>query len=262
MSDTTKYSDEKQNAIFKSRLHELAERSYSSDTFTFTDFLNASELSAALFDREIAYAHPTAFGGSELCERRMLRFGDAEDLGYSVDFPISLIMAYPVSGSFSRKLTHRDYLGALMNLGIERSCVGDIFLKDNTAYIFCAERMAEYIAENLTKAASEKLECSILGGYDTLPEGIGPQLSEKSCSVSSLRADAVIAAVYGLSRSDSLELVKSGEVFVNQRECLSPSKELECGDTVSVRGKGKFIYKGTNYISRKGKNNISVDIFV
>ena len=262
MSESSKAALEKQDAIFKSRLRELAERSYSSGIYTFTDFLSMSELSDALCDREISYAGITVYGGAECCERKMIRFGNEEDLLYSVPFPISLVCAVPLSGEFSGKLTHRDYLGALMNLGIERSCIGDIFLNGNSAYIFCVERMADFIASNLQKAANERLECRVLSEKDGLPEGVGPSVAEKTYSVSSLRVDAVISAVYNLSRSESLDVVKRGEVFVNQRECISPSKEIESGDTVSVRGKGKFIYRGVNYISRKGKNNISVDIYV
>lgn len=262
MADNARYTDAKQEAIFKSRLCELAERSYSSGIFTFTDFLNMSELSDALSMKETEYAHVTAFGGADFCERKMIRFGDEEELGYSVDFPIAVVEAVPISGSFSRTLTHRDYLGSLMNLGIERSCIGDICVKENKGYIFCVERMAEYIAENLEKTAREKVECRVLASADDLPEDIAPQLVTKTYSVASLRVDAVVSAVFDMSRSDSLEAVKRGEVFVNQRECLSPSKELAEGDTVSVRGKGKFIYRNINYISKKGKNNISADIYV
>jgi len=262
MPENANHADSKQEAIFRSRLCELAERSYSSGIFTFTDFLNASELSDALSMKELAYASPCDYGGADFCERKMIRFGDKESFGYSVGFPVAIVEAVPISGSFSRTLTHRDYLGSLMNLGIERSCIGDIFVNDNKGYIFCVERMAEYIAENLTKTANERVECRVLASADELPDGIAPRLQSKTFSVASLRVDAVVSAVFSMSRSDSLEAVKRGEVFVNQRECLSPSCELSGGDTVSVRGKGKFIYRSINYISRKGKNNISADIYV
>lgn len=253
-------NDEKQAQLLKSRLEELAERSYSSNIFTFTDFLNMQELSDALSLREIDYASPRSFGGADFCERRMIRFGDEESLGYSVEYPISVIKARPLSGSFSRELSHRDFLGSLMNLGIERSCIGDIFVKDNIGYIFCVSRMADFISENLKKAARENLECTVLETCE-LPSDISPKFEPKTCSVASLRVDAVISAVFNISRSDSLDAVKGGCVFVNQRECTSPSKELAVGDTVSVRGSGKFIYRGVNYLSRKGKSNISIDLY-
>ena len=95
-------------------------------------------------ENELSYVTVTAYGGTNDCERVMLRFGDGELCGYDEEFPIVCIEISPVSEKFGEALTHRDYLGALMNLGIERSTFGDIVIKDKRAFLFCSEKMAPY----------------------------------------------------------------------------------------------------------------------
>ena len=86
-----------------------------------------------------AQAFEVLFGGAAGAERVMIRFGDEESLGYEQPFPIAIIKAEPVSPKFAEKLTHRDFLGAILNLGIERSTVGDIIVRESTAYFFVKE---------------------------------------------------------------------------------------------------------------------------
>ena len=122
----------------KKRFAELAERSYQKNVYVFTDFLNLSE-QAVFFEqeRELSYAGYTLWGGTESSERRMLRFGTEELLGYEEPFPITCIRIRPAAKKFAEDLNHRDFLGALMHLGIERSVLGDICLRDQEAYLIC-----------------------------------------------------------------------------------------------------------------------------
>ena len=85
-------------------------------------------------EQELFYAHPVLFGGSEEAERMVVRFGDPEDMGYEEAFPITLLKIEPLLQKYADALGHRDFLGALMNLGIERSTLGDIFIKDNCGF--------------------------------------------------------------------------------------------------------------------------------
>ena len=138
--------------LLKKRFLELAKKSYNSGIFVFTDFLGLLEQSAfAEIRRELTGIPYAAFGGAEGAERVMIRFGSADELGYELPFPISVIRAEPLSQKYADKLTHRDFLGAIMNLGIERDTLGEIVIIDNVGYIFAKEDMAGYIAENLTK---------------------------------------------------------------------------------------------------------------
>ena len=111
----------------KNRFHDLAERSYARDLFTFTGFLGLGEQDAFWQEEpKLKYAGYTLYGGCENADRVMVRFGNAEKFGYDVPFPIVCIHIRPLASKFADELTHRDFLGALMNLGIDRSTLGDI----------------------------------------------------------------------------------------------------------------------------------------
>ena len=134
------------------RINELAEKSYSENRFVFTDFLDMSQLSSFYsLERDLAYVGTSVSGGTEGCERCMVRFGTPESLGYDEAFPIVLLHISPVQKKFSDALTHRDFLGSVIGLGIERTKLGDIIVRDNEGYIFVSESISEYILENLSK---------------------------------------------------------------------------------------------------------------
>lgn len=121
---------EKDLQQLKKRFLELAEKSYRQNIFTFTGFLSMAE-QEALFEAmntQKGYSF-SLWGGSEGCERQMARFGSPEELGYEELYPIETLKVSPLLEKFADNFTHRDFLGAVMNLGIDRSTVGDIFWK-------------------------------------------------------------------------------------------------------------------------------------
>ena len=152
----------------KKRFAELAERSYQKNVYVFTDFLNLSE-QAVFFEqeREVSYAGYTLWGGAESSERRMLRFGTEELLGYEEPFPITCIRIRPAAKKFAEDLNHRDFLGALMHLGIERSVLGDICLREQEAYLICKEEMADYIVNHLDKVRHTVVKCEQMNEMST-----------------------------------------------------------------------------------------------
>lgn len=249
-----------EDEFLKKRFAELAKRSYQNNMYTFTGFLNASE-QAVFFEmeQELSYAGCTFWGGTEHSERRMLRFGDPQNLGYEEPFPITCVTVSPLLKKFADALSHRDFLGSLMNLGIERSVLGDIFVKEKSAYLLCEESMAAYIAENLTRVKHTSMLCKIA---DTMPEEILPVLQEQELILASDRADGVIAKAYQLSRSQSLLLFRSKKVFVNGRQYENNSGILKAGDTVSVRGFGKFVYEGLIQETKKGRYKVRIQKYV
>lgn len=242
--------------LTKKRLRELAQKSYQNNQYTFTGFLNMAELSEFYeMEQELSYASYTIWGGSELCERVMIRFGSIQELGYEEEFPIACIQVKPLMAKFAEELTHRDFLGALMNLGIERSTLGDILLEENTGYIFCMENMADFIIENLSRVKHTSMLCC---RTQETPKAGEKDWQEVIVQVSSERVDGMIARVYQLSRNDAVELFRQKRVFVNGRQCENNSLLLKPEDVISVRGYGKFIYSGSHGISKKGKINAIV----
>jgi RNA-binding protein YlmH len=189
----------------------------------------------------------------------MLRFGSEETCGYEEPFPISCIEISPLIEKFGEELTHRDYLGALMNLGIERATLGDIVVIGKTAYLFCTEKIAQYIVDSLDKVRHTSVRCKIT--YD-IPESTVTRFEQKTLQVSTARTDSIIAKLYKMSRSESVELFRAKKVFVNGRLNENNSGQLKPGDKVSVRGFGRFKYMGVSGETRKGKLNVDVAMYV
>lgn len=250
---------EKEVQQLKNRLRELADKSFQQNMFTFTGFLGLSEQNTFWqMEPELKHAGYSLCGGSGNTDRQIIRFGSAEELGYEVPFPIVCIHIRPLMAKFADKLSHRDFLGALMNLGIERSTIGDIKVGDREAYLFCLASIADYICENLEQIKHTHVACSITEDYEEIPEE-EPRIC--SVQVSSVRVDAVISKVYNKSRSECLELFRGGKVFINGRLCENNSRLLKSGETVNARGYGKFILQGELRETRKGKLSIEVAVY-
>lgn len=244
----------------KKRLLELAEKSYRNNQYVFTNFLNMAEMNAFYeIEREISYVSYTVFGGAEQCERVMIRFGSEEFLGYEEPFPICCIQAEPLIEKFADQFTHRDFLGAIMNLGIEREVVGDIAVKGKKAYIFCTEKIAPYIAENLVQVKHTSMNCKIM---EEVPEILKPTLEKREVTAASERIDAVLGKLCNLSRSQSVLAFREKKVFVNGKQCENNSYQLKNGDVVTCRGFGKFVYEGIKYETKKGKLCVEVSVYV
>ena len=237
------------------RFEEMAERAYVTGRCLFTDFLSLDEVDLLLqCQSELEYAGLALFGGTDGCERVMARFGERED-----PFPIYCLKAEPAQQKFADTLTHRDLLGAMMNLDIARDTLGDIYLRDNVGYIFCKDSVAPILLEELTKARHTTLRCEICG---EIPDGLCTRTEEKLLQVASLRADVLVAGMFKLSREESLELFRKGLVFIDGRRTENNSGTVSENSVISVRHQGKFRYLGVASTSRKGKLNVKVALYV
>ena len=250
---------EKEVAQFKSRLKELARRSYEQNMFTFTPMLGFIEQTIfGELEEELSYAGYTIFGGHENAERVVIRFGKPEELGYEEPFPIVLIHMKPLLQKFSDEFSHRDFLGALMNLGISRDLLGDILVGDRQGFLFCQASIAEFICRELTQVKHTHISCSIASELSEYEEK--PPVEEEHL-VASERLDGLVAQIYNLSRSQSLTLFRDKQVFVNGRLTENNSRGCKPGEVVNVRGFGKFIYDGIGYTTKKGKQRVKIRIY-
>ena len=176
------------------------------------------------------------FGGFNDCERRVIGFcPDYRDIEEK-DFPISVIRI-DVNTKFSKELTHRDFLGSILGLGISREKIGDIFIYESYALIFAFNEISSYIVSNLTKVGhtSVKVISDDLASINLPVE----KYEEKSVTISSLRVDAFLSAVFNISRGKAQDLVENEKVFVNWVSASSASKVVKEGDTISLRGFGR-----------------------
>lgn len=253
------FTSEKEIQNLHNRLLDLASQSYKQNTYTFTGFLGLAELSVyEEMKKELQFAHPVLSGGYDMAERKMIRFGAPEDFGYEEEFPITCIHVMPIVLKFAENLSHRDFLGALMNLGIERSCIGDIRTGEKDGYFFCQTSMVSFICENLTQIKHTHVKCEAAG---CKVDFLLTEPKEQEVLVSSLRLDGCIAKLLSLSRKESLNLFTSGRVSLNGRMTENNSRPLEEKDVVNVRGYGKFIFLGEQYTTKKGKLCLKFQMF-
>lgn len=245
-----------ENELLKRRFFELAGRA--GGYYTYTDFLGLAEQSYLNEVMPKIRVSVTTFGGAVGCERVVACFGDKEDLGYEPAFPITCIEITPKSEKYAEKLTHRDILGSALALGIVRQVLGDIVVRENKYYLFCLDTIAEYIKEGLTRVRKTDVFCKIC---DSLPEGEMFKTEEARVQITSERLDAVIAKLYHLSRADAQALFARGLVFVSGREVTNTSYVPKQNDKVTVRGLGRFIYRGFVGESKKGKLNVEIEIY-
>lgn len=235
------------------RYEELADRARQSGIYTYSSF--HSRETASLAFEAASEKEVRLWGGTDNSERVVARFGDEEEIGYSEDFPICILCVKPKQAKYSDVLTHRDFLGAILNLGIERDMVGDILVHDNSAYFFVLEKLSDVICSDLDRVKHTAVSCEVV---QDVPEDCLPKLSEEHITVSSPRMDAILAKVYHMSREDAKALFDDEKVTLNGRLCKNPETLLKENVTVSVRGYGKLEYHGEEYTTKKGKTGLTI----
>ncbi len=246
--------------LIRRRFMDQARRAYQRGIPVFSDFLNLNELHILQYlNLDDLGVTLRLSGGYEEAERQIAAFlPDAFVYVGEEDFPICCVAIRPLNDKFSEDLTHRDYLGALMHLGIDRSCLGDILLDGHTAYVFCLEKMAELICREVTRIR----HTTVMAVSEPLTEVPKPAYQDVSGTVSSVRLDSVLAVAFGLSRSKSIPYIEGGQVFVNSKQIVSNGYSLHPGDLISVRGLGKARYIDVRNQSKKGKYWIDIQRFV
>lgn len=221
----------------------------------FTCFLTEEEQAylgnIAGYDCNIGY-----FGGYGEAKRKMFgAFPEWQEVDFG-EYPIqivSLLKKYP------KELTHRDYLGTVLSLGIERSNIGDILVHEGGAYIFAADSVAGFIAAEIDKVANCGIKTEIVGLKDIkIPE---QEYDDLFCVVASMRLDAFVGAVTKLSRSKALLLIRSGKVSLNHRVLEDGAKGVSVGDVLSVRGYGRYIVHSEGGRTGSGRLHVHIKKF-
>lgn len=219
----------------------------------FTRFLDPAQAAQAAQIARTARAGFSAWGGYPDAERVVGCFFPEGERVEPSAYPVACLHAR-LNARFC-SISHRDILGAFMALGLTRACIGDIILSDTDAYLFAAAQTADFIASSLTSAGKASLHFSVL---DEVPDMPAPSGTEFSAIVSSLRLDAVLAAAYRLSRSESAECIRAGLVKVDHIPCERVDFQLREGSLLSLRGKGRVRLSGLNGMTRKQRIGISL----
>ena len=160
----------------------------------------------------------------------------------------------------ARKLTHRDYLGSLMGLGITREKTGDILVGDSGADILLAPEILSFVLTEFTKAGRENLSVSEIA-LTELDIG-NVNIESVRCSVSSMRLDNCLSGVFNLARGKAQDAIREGLVFVNNIEMNKNDFRMNAGDKLVLRGKGKAVIKEVGETNRKGRIIIKIDKYM
>jgi RNA-binding protein YlmH len=233
-------------------LLDLCRKSEKTGLWQYSAFLSPAEQQDLLAAPEAAGFSFQLTGGYEHAERKILAAGNEAEMG-PPDPPVRLIAVKPKAEKYAEDLTHRDYLGAILGLGIERDLIGDILVRDRRAWFFCLASAADLLVSSLsqvrrTAVTAEAVEADV-------PE-LRPRYAEMKLNVASERLDAVTAAFANLSRGQADRLFAAEKVFVNGRTVTDRSFRLKEGDVLSVRGFGKAVYDGIDHETRKNRYQV------
>lgn len=240
------------------RIDDLKTQTLRKNHITVTSFLDPAESAHALLSlKRGKNVRFVVSGGYEGAERVRLFFlpDYIDEDNFFADEYISVIR---VSCPFG-VLTHRDYLGSLMGLGIKRETLGDILIFDKYAYIICSSQIAGYIIENLNKIGRSGVECTLCALSEIeVPE---PVFDVVSGTVASLRVDALTALAFGISRSTAAELIRDGRLSVDHIEQENPAADIGEGQLLSLRGYGRAKLYEVGGLSKKERWFVTFHVF-
>lgn len=248
--------------LIRSRIEDIIGQCRDGYYVTATGLLDSHEQAIArAASRNAAGVRTLLYGGYDGAERRML-------VCIPADIPMTeeeacedlLTVVRVIKPAISRDLSHRDYLGSMLGLGIDRSVTGDILVRSDGADIIVLPEIAgfllsEYKEVGRTHVKTEKADLSSL----IIPEAHTQIIRD---TIPSARLDSIVASAFKLSRSKAAEAIRGGIVSVDHIECLKPDAKIEEGQTLVLRGKGKAVLKEVGGESKKGRTWIVIEKYI
>lgn len=257
VDDCLEYINEDERYL-SAHISDLAVLSRKTGVPRFSRFLNERERAVAAESARANKANPIFYGGYDGAARTVCGFFEgtyAEELPKEELFPLCAVtFSFNLHGI---KLTHRDFLGAVLGTGLQRSAVGDILIAEDHAVVFCLDTAEELIL-GLEKAGRAGVT-PVRGIAGELPAA---RVEAVDKTVSSLRLDCVVGACANISRDKSASLIKSGQVSADFSVCLSVSSVLKEGTVVSVRGYGRFKLSKIVGETKKGRIHVVIERFL
>lgn len=241
----------KEDAILLAGIEDKIRQCLEYDMTTNSDFLDMRQrtLAEALCRQQKGLRY-CFYGGYEDAERTAAVFlpdyASLEDQN-----PLALLR---ISQNGHQSLSHRDYLGSLMGLGVKREMFGDILVRGNGADIVIMKDMEGFLLYHYEKAGRASLKAEIV----PIEEIIVPEnrYEEKKDTVASLRLDNLIASAFSTSRGRAAEAITAGMVYVNGLQSEKPDRQIKEGDKLVLRGKGKVLLKAVGNVTKKNRITI------
>ncbi len=217
-------------------------------------------------------AVPVFYGGYQNPERvRFLALPAYMDIGEPLDghslarlYPevaAAAVSAVSILGSGYRSLSHRDVMGSVLGLGIERDSVGDILmLSDREAVIFTTPEIGAFLLAELSHVASDTVKTSPF----SVPEDFAAHREFQTVrdTVASPRLDAVVAALANVAREKAQTMIRTGDIRVDYLPCERTDKQISAGSVITIRHVGKFILRGTEEQTKKGRYRLVADKYI
>ncbi len=241
------------------RIEELAARCENHSLVTSTGFLTiAEQAEVSAWARRQADVKLHLDGGHTACERKCAFFLPyyLEAAGFD---PSEYIHAIEATAYFGQP-GHRDYMGAALGLGVRREWVGDFWVQEDTAYIFCLPSVEKLLLEELTQVG----RCTVKTAPVALADVPAPErkVRKMTFTVKSLRLDAVAGNMFSLSRTAAAELIRAGAVTLNYVQCLHVDAPISQGDVISIHGRGKGAVTAIGGQSRKDRTFLEAEIYL
>ena len=222
-------------------------------TSAYSDFLDPIRCTTFLqLLKQPDYLQIVSYGGYENAERKIIAFLPEVD---SANFPI-VPVAVTYNERFSKAPSHRDYLGAVLGLGLDRGKIGDIRLGSAGSVMYVAEEVAYFIVENLTQVG--RVSVKVEAGRE--PDGFESTGQTRRVTVPSMRLDAVLGSALNLSRGKASQLIDSEKVFVNWK-AAKKTYNVAVGDAITVRGLGRVAIESLGGNTKKDRVVLTVTVF-
>ena len=243
-----------QDGLLKARIEDRIDQCRNGYYITTTGFLDLHEQSVARSVSRQPGVLSLSAGGYPDAERRILMFvpeGMAETEEEALRLEPVLQVLHIEAALGGRKLSHRDYLGAVLGLGIERSLIGDILVRKDGAEMIVRSEIVPFLLQEFRFAGKTELRLAV-GDPGELAVS-ARRVENIRDTVASLRLDSLISAAFRISRTDAVRLIRSGSVYVDHMETDKIDRKVEEGSVLIVRGKGKAVLAEVGGESRKGR---------
>lgn len=231
----------------------------------YSDFLNINEQEIAMkVLKKLDYNKYYFFGGRENSERKLLVIYPeklTEEMSRKNDDKVLSVIRIKLPNELYGEYDHKKYLGSCIKIGVEREKIGDIIVEREGADIIVKNEMQKYLSQNLAYLTRFKSAEITLEDISELKE-IQVAKQEISSIVSSLRLDNIVSILARTSRNKALDILKQERVFLNHKVETKPSKQVNVGDIITIRGKGRFEFREISGNTKKGRYIIKIDKYV
>lgn len=256
---------EKDDKILLAQILDKIEMVENKNKIEHTDFLDMAQIELVQkFINKIKIENYMSYGGFEQAERKMFviypeKF-NSEVVSKNLSNIIQIIRIQ-LPDELKGKYTHRDYLGAVIKLGVKREKVGDIIVDNEGADIIVDKDITKFLLENLGSLTRFSKSIMTVEKIEDLRQ-VEIKKQELEIIVSSLRLDNVISELARCSRNKALDIINMERVFVNFQNETKKTKQIKSGDMVTIRGKGRFYIKEIIGQTKSGRTIIKVEKFV